>query len=205
MENRKKSREGVEQIPLGGEEEQVQQVAQELALMHLVEVAPPLWQEPAQVQGRALQAGVVGPQSGREMLHSWVLAPELWLEWLVEVTTTGGGHSYRSGAASWSAQAWSSSGCKTGVEAGAGSASWAGAGVARGGKITHVLAFPCAPPPKTGHCQGLPEKLQPRTHPRTSSPRPVQHTGGLRPVFAPAQPLRVLLVCPAPTPSHPHV
>ena len=55
MDNRKKSREGVKQIPLGVEEEQVQQVAQELPLMHLLEVALPLWQEPGQIQGRLLR------------------------------------------------------------------------------------------------------------------------------------------------------
>lgn len=44
------------------------------------QAAPPLRQEPGQVPGRALQAGVVGSQSGQEMLQRPAPAPELQLE-----------------------------------------------------------------------------------------------------------------------------
>ena len=57
----------------------------EVALVHPPEAALPLRQEPGQVQGRALQVRVVGPQSGQEMFHRLALVPELQLARPLEV------------------------------------------------------------------------------------------------------------------------
>lgn len=66
------------------EQEQVQQAALELALLCFQEAAPPLWQEPGQVGGRVLQAGVLGSPLCLAVLHRVVLAPQLQLEGLLE-------------------------------------------------------------------------------------------------------------------------
>ena len=178
---------------LMGEREQVQQEALELALMYLPEAVPCLWQEPGQVQGGLLRQRWWGLSQIRRCCTDQPGSRAA--EGVADRggVTAGGGHPSRSGTASWSAPASGSSGCTTDVEAGAGSASWAGAGVVRGEKITHVSTFPCAPKVRT--------QPEPRTHPRMSSPWAAQHMGG-EACLCSWPDFQVLPLCLVPTPPH---
>nr|KAF6369097.1 hypothetical protein mMyoMyo1_010502 [Myotis myotis] len=82
-----------------------------------------------------------------------------------------------------SSSASGSSGWTLGVTTGASPNPWAGAGVVRGEKVTHMPGFPCAPQTQhTARAQVPPQDVHP------AQPK-VQQVGGLRPVFAPGQAL----------------
>lgn len=113
------------------------------ALRHFLEPIPCLWQEPGQVRGRVLQAGMVRPQLSEEMLPRSALAPELQLEWLQEVAQPLQAdippcQEWPPGlplhlASIWLLKMYDSCWRRSG------SASLAGPGVARGEKIPHLF------------------------------------------------------------------
>ena len=78
-----------------------------------------MWQAP----GRAPQAGLLGFQSGQEMLQSDPGSRAVAGVAARGGVIAGGRHSSKSGTASWSAPTKGSLGSKTDVEAGADSAS----------------------------------------------------------------------------------
>ena len=111
----------------------------------------------------------------------------------------GGGQPSATGMVSWSDPASSSSRCVVGVEARAGSASWAPTGAVKG-EITHMCGLPCAT-----HRQNTARPFQRSCSLNTFQnvlPPIVQKMGSLRLDFALGQPLWALSVCLAPTPPY---